>query len=131
MSSRAVCPVTKDLCVEGCLSGGCRRQSASRAPAHLLHDHLVAAMCASAAGMARRERLLGRGMSIEKFAENCIRATLHALNQQQEAEEANKPVDYEMLGYSMLTDEQAVATWERFKSMRGAYVAAVFSKVPA
>lgn len=59
----------------------------SHVRAHL-HDHLISALGACAAGMAKRERLLGRGLSIEKFAENCIRATLHALNQQQAVEEA-------------------------------------------
>jgi hypothetical protein len=59
----------------------------SRAPAHL-HEHLVAAMCASATGMAKRERLRGHPMSIEKFAESCIRATIHALNERDNAVEA-------------------------------------------
>lgn len=30
MSSRAVCPETKDLCIEGCLPRGCKRQDKPR-----------------------------------------------------------------------------------------------------
>ncbi|MCA8323265.1 hypothetical protein [Burkholderia cepacia] len=51
----------------------------ARACAHL-SDETVAAVAVAAAGIARRERLAGRQLSIEDFAENCIRATVHALN---------------------------------------------------
>lgn len=39
--------------------------------------------------------------------------------------------DLESRALSQLTDEQAMATWERFKAGQKAYVAAIIEKVPA
>ncbi len=89
----------------------------SRAHAHArvhLSDQLIAELCVVSASMARRERLTGRALNIEQFAERVIRATLGAINANAE-DDRMRGWHFEKVGIAMMTDEQAQQSFDRWK----------------
>lgn len=88
----------------------------SRAGARVhLSEQLIAELGVAAAGMARRERLLGKPLNIEQFAENVIRATLGAINASNE-DSRYRDWQFEKLAIAQLDDQQAQQSFDRWKA---------------
>lgn len=80
-----------------------------------LSDVLITQLAAAAGHLARKERMLGRPLNIEQFAEKVIRATLGAINANAD-DRRNRDWDFEKRGIWLLTDDQAQMSFDRWKA---------------
>lgn len=89
----------------------------SRAPAHArvhLSDALIAAMAKRVADLARFERAMRTPLTLEQFADRCIRATVGAINAS-DADTRYRDWEFEKLAIACLSDEQAEQSFARWK----------------
>jgi len=101
--------------IEGYIPQDCAPVSRTHAHARVhLSDQLIAELCVVSASMARRERLTGRALNIEQFAENVIRATVGAINSMGD-DSRYREWEFEKIAIACLSDEQAEQSFARWK----------------
>ncbi|MGQ7937340.1 hypothetical protein [Paraburkholderia sp. D1E] len=80
-----------------------------------LSDDLISLIADQAAKLARKDRLLGKPLSIEQFADRVIRATVGAINLTVD-DQRYRDWEFEKLAIAQLDDDQAQQSFDRWKA---------------